>query len=83
MLFILHEISVFIEVGLFVHLFLGGAENILVFLVKYFVVYAILNLTSNVFGRFKIDQVVIFFYKWILPLAVVQAIIALYLGWVI
>jgi NADH-quinone oxidoreductase subunit H len=83
MLFILHEISVFIEVGLFVHLFLGGAENIFFFLAKYFVVYALLNLTSNVFGRFKIDQVVIFFYKWILPIAVIQAIIALYLGWVI
>ena len=83
MLFILHELSVFIEVGLFVHLFLGGAENLFIFLVKYFIVYALLNLTSNVFGRFKIDQVVVFFYKWILPLAVVQAIIALYLGWVI
>ena len=83
MLFILHELSVFIEVGLFVHLFLGGAENVLVFLAKYFVVYAVLNLVSNVFGRFKIDQVVVFFYKWMLPLAIIQAVIALYLGWVI
>jgi len=83
MLFILHEISVFIEVGLFVHLFLGGAENIALFLVKYFVVYTVANLISNVNGRFKIDQVVVFFYKWILPLAIVQAVIALYFGWVI
>lgn len=83
MLFIMHELSVFIEVGLFVHLFLGGAENVLIFLVKYFIVYAIANLISNVFGRFKIDQVVVFFYKWILPLAIIQAVIALYLGWVI
>ena len=83
MLFILHELSVFIEVSLFVHLFLGGASNIVVFLIKYFIVYAVLNLVSNVFGRFKIDQVVAFFYKWPLFLAVVQAIFALYLGWVI
>jgi len=83
MLFIMHEITVFIEVALFVHLFLGGAENLLIFLVKYFLVYAIANLVSNVFGRFKIDQVVVFFYKWILPLAIIQAVIALYLGWVI
>lgn len=83
MLFIMHEITVFIEVALFVHLFLGGAENLVVFLIKYFVVYALLNLASNVFGRFKIDQVVVFFYKWILPLAIIQAVIALYLGWVI
>ena len=83
MLFIMHEITIFIEVGLFVHLFLGGAATLPVFLVKYFAVYALLNLASNVFGRFKIDQVVVFFYKWILPLAIIQAVIALYLGWVI
>lgn len=83
MLFIMHEITVFIEVSLFVHLFLGGAENIVVFLIKYFAVYTLANLVSNVNGRFKIDQVVVFFYKWILPLAVIQAFIAIYLGWVI
>jgi len=83
MLFIMHEITVFIEVSLFVHLFLGGAENIWMFAIKYFLVYAILNLISNVNGRFKIDQVVVFFYKWPLALAVGQAIIAIYLGWVI
>ncbi len=83
MLFIMHEITIFIEVSLFVHLFLGGAENIAIFLVKYFLVYTVVNLISNVNGRFKIDQVVTFFYKWPLFLAVVQVIIAVYLGWVI
>jgi NADH-quinone oxidoreductase subunit H len=83
MLFILHEISVFIEVSLFVHLFLGGASNIFIFLIKYFAVYTIFNLISNVNGRFKIDQVVKFFYKWPLLMAVTQAVIAIYLGWVI
>jgi len=83
MLFIMHEITVFIEVSLFVHLFLGGAENIWMFVIKYFVVYTGLNLISNVNGRFKIDQVVVFFYKWPLAMAVGQAIIAIYLGWVI
>lgn len=82
MLFIMHEITVFIEVSLFVHLLLGGATNILEFLLKYFVVYSVANLVSNVNGRFKIDQVVVFFYKWILPLAVLQAFIAIYMnGW--
>ncbi len=83
MLFILHEISVFIEVSLFVHLFLGGATNIFEFILKYAAIYTIVNLISNVNGRFKIDQVVSFFYKWPLILAVTQAIIAIYLGWVI
>lgn len=83
MLFILHEISVFIEVSLFVHLFLGGATSILEFVVKYFAVYTLANLISNVNGRFKIDQVVKFYYKWPLLMAVTQAIVAIYLGWVI
>ncbi len=83
MLFIMHEITVFIEVSLFVHLFLGGAENIVLFIVKYFVVYTILNIISSVYGRFKIDQVVLFFYKWPLIMAITQAFIAIYLGWVI
>jgi len=83
MLFILHEISVFIEVSLFVHLFLGGATNIFIFLLKYIVVYTIVNLISNVNGRLKIDQVVLFFYKWPLILAIVQAVLAIYFGVVI
>jgi len=83
MLFILHEISVWIEVTLFVHLFLGGATNIVEFLIKYFAVYTLANLISNVNGRFKIDQVVTFFYKWPLLMAVTQAVIAIYFGWVI
>jgi len=74
LLFIMMEIAHFIEVSMFVHLFLGGASNILEFLVKYFIVYTAANLYSYLNGRFKIDQVVIFFYKWILPLAVIQAI---------
>jgi NADH-quinone oxidoreductase subunit H len=83
MLFIMHEITVFIEVSLFVHIFLGGAENIVLFIVKYFIVYTALNIISSVYGRFKIDQVVLFFYKWPLIMAVTQAFIAIYLGWVI
>ena len=83
MLFIMHEITVFIEVSLFVHLFLGGADNIVLFIVKYFAVYTTLNVISSVYGRFKIDQVVLFFYKWPLIMACTQAFIAIYLGWVI
>ncbi len=83
MLFIMHEITIFIEVSLFVNLFLGGADTVIIFLVKYFAVYTFVNLISNVLGRFKIDQVVVFFYKWPLFLALTQAFIAIYLGWVI
>jgi NADH-quinone oxidoreductase subunit H len=83
MLFILHEISVFIEVSLFVHLFLGGANSILEFLIKYVLVYTVVNVISNLNARFKIDQVVVFFYKWPLLMAIIQAFVVIYLGWVI
>lgn len=83
MLFIMHEITIFIEVSLFIHLFLGGAENIFIFLIKYFLIYTTLNLISNVNGRFKIDQVVKFYYKWPLIMAIAQAVFAIYFGWVI
>jgi len=83
MLFIMHEITVFIEVSLFVHIFLGGAENIFLFIIKYFLVYTTLNVISSVYGRFKIDQVVLFFYKWPLIMAITQAFVAIYFKWVI
>jgi len=83
MLFIMHEITVFIEVSLFVHLFLGGADSVLIFIVKYFAVYTSINIISSVYGRFKIDQVVLFFYKWPIIMAITQAFVAIYLGWVI
>lgn len=83
MLFILHEISVFIEVSLFVHLFLGGANSIIEFLIKYVLVYTVVNVISNLNARFKIDQVVVFFYKWPLLMAIIQAFVVIYLGWVI
>ncbi len=83
MLLVMHELSVFIEVSLFMYLFLGGAESIIMFLIKYVLIYTFANMISSVNGRMKIDQVVLFFYKWPLIMAVTQAVIAIYLGWVI
>lgn len=81
MLFILHEVSTFIEVTLFVNLFLGGGENIFTFLVKYFIVYTTANLIANTLGRFKIDQVIKFYYRVPILLALVQAGLIIFLGW--
>lgn len=86
MLFIMHELSVFIEVSLFVNIFLGGGSmssplGILEFAAKYFVVYALANLISNALGRFKIDQVIQYYYKVPIILAFIQALLIIHFGW--
>jgi NADH-quinone oxidoreductase subunit H len=73
MLFIMHEVSQFVEVSLIVNLFLGGGRNIFEFGLKYFIVYTLAAFISNVLGRFKIDQVLTFYYKVPILLALVQA----------
>ncbi len=73
MLFILHEVSQFVEVSLIVNLFLGGGTNLLDFAIKYFIVYTLAAFISNVLGRFKIDQVLKFYYKVPIMLALLQA----------
>lgn len=80
-LFILHELSTFIEVSLIVNLFFGGGKTFLEFGIKYFIVYTAASLVSNIIPRFKIDQAVTFFYKWPLIAALVQGFIVIYTGW--
>lgn len=81
MLMILHEVSTFIEISLFVNLFLGGGVTIFDFLIKYFIVYTLASYISNVLGRFKIDQVVAFYYKVPIVLALAQAAMLVIFGW--
>ncbi len=81
MLMLLHEFSIFIEVSLFVNLFLGGAVTIVGFVLKYVGTFVLASLVSQALGRFKIDQVIKYFYRWPIALAVVQALIVIFLGW--
>lgn len=75
MLFILHELSTFIEVGLIVNIFFGGGPTVIAFLVKYVIVYTLTNMVSQVLARFKVDQMVMFYYKVPLTLAFIQGFI--------
>jgi NADH-quinone oxidoreductase subunit H len=81
MLFILHDLSTFIEVSLIVNFFLGGGKTFLEFGIKYFVVYTLANIVSGVMPRFKIEQMVLYFYKFPLIAALVQGFIVIYTGW--
>ncbi len=75
-LMIQHEFATFIEVGLFVHLFMGST-SIIGFLIKYIIVYISAVMISSVMARLKIDEVVKFYWRWPLGLAILQAIITL------
>jgi NADH-quinone oxidoreductase subunit H len=79
MLMLQHEFAVFIEVGLFVNLFLGGG-GIVAYLIKYAAVYLFATIISAVLGRFKIEQVVYHFYKVPLALSLIQAAVVIFTG---
>jgi NADH-quinone oxidoreductase subunit H len=72
MLTIAGNIAAFVEVGLFVDIFLGGGASLAGFALKYFVVYTLLSSVNAVLGRFKVDQVVTFFYKVPIALSLVH-----------
>ncbi len=81
MLMIMHEFANFIEVMLFVNIFLGGATTIAGFFIKYTIVYVLASLISNAMGRLKIDQVIKYFYRAPIVLAILQAVLVVFLGW--
>jgi len=72
MLFLLHEFTTFIEVSIIVNVFFGGGTTVFEYIVKYALIYTFTNIVSNILPRFKIDQVVTFYYKVPLAMAVTQ-----------
>ncbi|WP_068348477.1 respiratory chain complex I subunit 1 family protein [Kosmotoga arenicorallina] len=77
MLLIQHSFAVFIEIGLFVNLFLGGGRTIWEFLVKFFAVFFLAVIISSIMPRFRVEQAVKFYWKWPLILSFVQTIIVI------
>lgn len=80
MLFLLHEISSFIEISIIINLFFGGGTSVIDFIIKYVILYTFINMISSVVARFKIDQAVTFFYKVPLALAIIQSMIVVFTG---
>ena len=80
MLMVQHEFATFVEVGLFVNLFLGGGSTLLIYLTKYVIVYLLTVIISSLMARFRVEQTVTFFWKWPLVLALLQAIITIGIG---
>ncbi len=80
LLMLMHTFSIFVEISLFVDIFLGGG-NYLVFLLKFTIVWIMAVLISAILPRFRIEQVVKFYWKVPLSLAFLQVFFVL-MGWV-
>lgn len=59
-------VGIYIETGLVVNLFLGGASNILFFTLKQFGVFFLAMCINAIMPRFRIEQAVV--YLWTVPL---------------
>ncbi|AEM77556.1 respiratory chain complex I subunit 1 family protein [Thermoanaerobacter wiegelii] len=75
--FLTHAVSIFVETGIMVNLFMGGASNVFTFVLKQFEIYLITVLIEAVFPRFRIEQAVKFLWTVPMSIAVVQLAIIL------
>lgn len=78
MMFIQHMFAVFIELMIYINLFLGGARNWFELLIKLFVLFTVVISVNVVFGRFKTDNAVRFMWKYPVGLAIIGILIILF-----
>lgn len=76
-MFIQHAINVFVELLIYINLFMGGARNWFELIVKMFVLYTALLSVGAVFPRFRTDDAVKFMWKYALGFAVAGIIVVL------
>jgi NADH-quinone oxidoreductase subunit H len=69
MMFIQHLILLVMELTFFINLFLGGALNWFEYIIKLFAVFTVVLSVNAVYGRFRTDTALRFFWKLPLPLA--------------
>jgi len=77
---LMHALVIFVDISLFVNIFLGGASNYWIFLLKVLAVFSLMTLIASVIPRFRVEQVVTFNWKWPLFFSTVQAIILVAVG---
>jgi NADH-quinone oxidoreductase subunit H len=74
MMFIQHLMNLFVELTIYINLFLGGAKNWFELIVKLFVMFTIVLSVNAVFGRFRTDDAMKFMWKVPFPLAIIGVI---------
>lgn len=77
---LMHALVIFVDISIFVNVFLGGASNYWFFLLKVLAVFSLMVLISSVIPRFRVEQVVTFSWKWPLFFAVIQSVILVATG---
>jgi NADH-quinone oxidoreductase subunit H len=75
MAFLQHAVAIFIETGLVVNMFLGGAGTIWIFFVKQLVLYAIVMAFNGIYARYRVEQATSFLWVFAGGLAFVQLVI--------
>jgi len=78
MMMLQKSITIIIELALFVNLFLGGAENILIFILKMLIVWITATMIGSLYPRFRIEDGVLFYWKWPLMIAIVQVLFIIF-----
>ncbi len=74
LMFIQHLINLTVELTIYMNLFLGGALNWFEYVAKLFILFTLVLSVNAVFGRFRTDSAMRFFWKLPLPLAAVGVI---------
>jgi len=77
MMIIQHALSVFIELSIYINMFLGGAVNWIDFLVKLFVLFTVVLSINVVFGRYRTDDAIKFMWKYPVIFGIIGIIIAM------
>ena len=78
LLMLQHAVAIVVETALFVDLFLGGGTNILIFILKMLIVWLAATLIGSIFPRFKVEEGVLFYWKWPLFAALFQAVVIIF-----
>lgn len=73
-----HAVAIVVKTALFVDLFLGGGSNLLIFVIKMLIVWLLATLIGSIFPRFKVEEGVLFYWKWPLIAALFQAVIIIF-----
>lgn len=75
-----HMMHTYIELALFVDLFLGGASNWLFFVLKMLAVLLVMTVIESVMPRFRMDSAIKYFMRWPTALALIGLLIVFFGG---